>query len=120
LINFKQAMKGRIETEIRLSSGLVMILALLWLTVSTPFIYAAQQQVEKAMTQEKPGDSEDVPLTNSTEEKTENGPTTISEYLQELSQVDRPFIQIAKLYKCHAADIYFEYKPELISPPPEA
>jgi hypothetical protein len=97
-----------------------MITALLWLTVSTPFVYAADQAVKKEV-QKNANDREDNnPFSNTTEEKNESSVNTLSEYLHELHLVEQNTSIIVKYYKCHPSDLYFEFHPELISPPPEA
>lgn len=60
----------------QLASAIIMMLALVWLTVSTPFVYASQQELAKqnktananvlGCTEEETGNS----LGNATEEKT--------------------------------------------------
>lgn len=99
------------------ASGLFMILALLWLAVSTPFVNAAQQ-VQREHLPSCAGD--DNPFSNTTEEKSESGTSLLSEYLHEAMPVEHPSILISKIYKCHSQAVYFAYHPELISPPPEA
>ena len=95
-------------------------MALLWLTVSTPFVYAADQVVKKEA-QKNCSDSEDSnPFSNTTEEKNESSVNTLSEYLHEPHQMEEHSTIIVKFYKCHPSDLYFEFHPELISPPPEA
>ena len=98
-----------------------MIVALLWLTVSTPFVYAASQ-VKKEATQKGGSEksSDDSSPFSGTEEKSETGVSSISEYLHEAIPHERAFTFISTFYKCHPSDLYFEYHPELISPPPEA
>lgn len=99
--------------------AMLMVMALLWLTVSTPFLYAAQQ-----VCLESPGDvnenqSENLPFSNNTEEKSESSVSSISEYLHEMHLHDILSSLTVKLYKCHPSDLYFAFHPELISPPPE-
>jgi len=96
-------------------TSLFMILALLWLTVSTPFVYAAQQ-VEKKISQNQ---SDNNPFSNTTEEKNESGANTLSEYLHEPPAIENLSLVLTKFYKCHPSDLYFAFHPELISPPPE-
>ncbi|HVF98105.1 MAG TPA: hypothetical protein VM871_12320, partial [Flavisolibacter sp.] len=65
-------------------SGLVMVIALLWLTVSTPFVYEQQQQLKKETSQKlvanadnqsgaENGSDDTNPLGNTNEEKSETG-----------------------------------------------
>lgn len=103
-----------------LASALLMLLALLWLTVSTPFVYASQQKgaIEKA-SKVKDG-QENNPLPGASEEKTETGVGSISEYLHEVSLPVLPFTALVKFEKCHPADLYFAFHPELHCPPPDS
>ena len=94
-----------------------MILTLLWLTLSTPFVYAADK-ASKQKTEQSTDDSN--PFSSTTEEKNEEGMTTFSEYLHDLHhEPDFSFV-VKTFYKCHPSDTYFAFHPELISPPPEA
>jgi len=106
-------------------SSLLMMVALLWLTVSIPFVYSFQQEVKKeaakqiSSSEENTEDSSN-PLSNTNEEKTENGVNTLSEYLHELHLIEHHFTTITTFYKCHPSDLYLAYHPELVIPPPEA
>ena len=100
-------------------SSLVMIMALLWLTVSTPFVYVAKESVEKHTETKVPGgDDGNNPLTNTNEEKSENT-VNFSEYLMERMNIESSSVSLSKLFRCYPVDIYFAFHPELISPPPE-
>jgi hypothetical protein len=101
-------------------SSIVMLLALAWLTVSLPFVYA-DQQAQKEMVQKQydtPSAEEDSnPLTNTTEEKTGNV-NTLSEYLHDTHITEHPYFVIETRYRHHAADLYIAFHPETICPPP--
>ena len=104
-----------------LVSCLVMLLALSWLTVSLPVVYkSAQDLVKTSQSGVSDGDDCTNPLTNTNEEKTESGSSTLSEYLHETTHPEENYISITTFYKCHPSDLYFAYHPELNSPPPEA
>lgn len=97
-----------------------MIATLLWLTVSTPFVFKAQQEQKKeAKNQSKQNDNTN-PFSNTTEEKNESSVNTLSEYLHEPPALETNFIMLTRLYKLYSSKIYFEHHPELLSPPPEA
>jgi hypothetical protein len=104
-------------------SSIAMMLALVWLTISTPFVYSAQQQVKSIGTVQNicaDADDDTNPFANTTEEKTENGGNTLSEYLHDMHQ-HLPYVAVAEKYsKCHPSDLYYAFHPELISPPPES
>lgn len=100
-------------------SSLFMIMALVWLTISTPFVFASQQAQQKEI-QKQAGSSEDRnPFSTTTEEKNEGSVNTLSEYLHDLNSINHHFIVLTRIYKCHTSDLYYAYHPELISPPPE-
>lgn len=97
-----------------------MIVALLWLTISTPFVYEAQK-IQKEIQKHSQGSSSDTnPFANTTEEKNESSVNTLSEYLHDLSPLENDFVVLTRLYKCYPCSIYHEHHPELLSPPPEA
>ena len=104
-------------------SSIIMLLALAWLTISLPFVYA-QQQEQKASVQKQvdnpTADDDSNSVSNPTEEKSENGGNTLSEYLHESHHAELPGSFIVKYYKCHTADLYIAYHPDLICPPPDA
>ena len=100
-----------------------MMLTLLWLTVSTPFVYAAQMnkgKIEKQQCEKSTEEDCDNSFGNTTEEKSEKGLNTLSEYLHDFHLHEAAFISIVKVYKCHPSDLYFAFHPDLFSPPPEA
>jgi hypothetical protein len=100
-------------------SSLFMVMALLWLTISTPFVFASQQAQQKEI-QKQTGSSEDRnPFSTTTEEKNESSVSTLSEYLHDLNSLNHHFIVLTRIYKCHTSDLYYDYHPELLSPPPE-
>lgn len=100
-----------------------MLLALVWLTVSLPFVYA-QQQVQKTAVQKQmdasTADDDSNAVSNPTEEKSENGVNTLSEYLHEAHHPELLSSLIVKYYKCHVADVYIAFHPDQICPPPDA
>jgi hypothetical protein len=99
-------------------SGLFMIIALLWLTVSTPFVLASQQAQQKEIQKQTGTDKN--PLSTTTEEKNEKSSAgTLSEYLHDLNSMNHHFMVLTRIYKCHTCDLYYAYHPELLSPPPE-
>ena len=87
-----------------------MVLALVWLTISLPFVYGAQQYLKCQLEFS----------TNTTEEKTESGVNTLSEYLHEAHALVHPESMFKAYYKCHSNDEFVAYHPDHISPPPDA
>ena len=105
-------------SERHVSSSLFMIVALLWLTVSTPFVFKAQQEQKKEI-QNQSKQTDNNPFSNTTEEKNESGANTLSEYLHDHPSLEKNFILITRLYKRYPSSIYCDHHPELLSPPPE-
>ena len=111
----------------QLASAVFMILALLWLTISTPFVYASQQkqsQKEKiAITQNSSADTNEEesstnPFGNTTEEKNSNSTSLSEEYLHDHYVHDHFFFISSKSYKCENVDTYIAFHGELLVPPP--
>jgi hypothetical protein len=98
-----------------------MILALAWLTISAPFVYASYKDAnvatEKQHCDQPPSDDNCNPFSNTTEEK--SGINTLSEYLHDPYYADHQYSIIDRMHECLSSDIYFAFHPELISPPPE-
>lgn len=104
-----------------MSAAVLMVLALLWLTVSTPFVYAAQQDaiaLKKSSTEQS--DSTQNPLSSTTEEKTEIGFSSLSEYLHDIMQPEQHMEVMVKYEKCHSSGLYHAYHPDLLCPPPDS
>ena len=110
----------------QLASAVVMIMALLWLTVSTPFVYASQQELIKQHkgatnssalvgTEEEAANS----LGNTTEEKKpSSGSSLTEEYLHDNHIVDRFISPISQFHKCENARVYNAFHGEVQVPPP--
>ena len=111
----------------QLSSAVFMILALLWLTVSTPFVFAnAQKQAAQNITintQPSPIDANEEdctnPFGNTTEEKNPNSGNSLSEeYLHHQHIHDHFFYTNSQNYKYEDADTYTAFHGEVQVPPP--
>lgn len=104
-------------------SSIIMLMALAWLTVSTPFVYRYQQQQEKLAQQyqfPEEGQEDFNPFASTNEEKTEGGSNSFSEeYLHHGHHMDHHSTAVVTYYKCHQTDEYIAYHPEFFSPPPE-
>lgn len=102
-------------------SCIIMVLSLAWLTVSIPFVYASQQQIASETQGIMPGaiEEESNPFSNTTEEKTESGNNTLSEYLHDTHTQEHMSALLESYSKCHPSDLYYAFHPELLSPPPE-
>jgi len=103
-----------------------MIMALLWLTISLPFVYQAQQKLAlhgHTHTNDFPfpgSDEESNPLTSTTEEKTPAGTSFSEEYLHHTAEQAHPWISILKHHRDFQSAEYVAYHGELLSPPPES
>lgn len=100
-----------------MASSLVMILALLWLTVSTPFVYAASQPYTHI--QATDADDDGNPLNNTTEERSQTAGGSVHEILHDHSFTHELFSMRIRFMRTDPTKLYFAYNPELLSPPPE-
>ncbi len=111
-------------------SGILMLAALLWLTISIPFVYEAKQQViaESAAaalhSPDIPGDKDtsDNPFANTTEEKTSSNILSFSEEFLHDSHQEMPHHSVeltVSLHHAHEAT-YEAFHGELLCPPPNA
>ena len=112
-------------TFFQLTSAVVMILALLWLTVSTPFVNAAQQESakqNKAAWSNIMGAEEENSnnaLGNSTEEKKPSGGNSLSEEYLHHHHIDDNFIStVSRTHQCENFDVYNAFHGEVQVPPP--
>jgi hypothetical protein len=104
-----------------------MVLALLWLTVSAPFILAAQQELadyhlsaDGSIPSGACEDENSSPFGNATEEKAPSSSTFSEEYLHD-HHTDEHSFSIALQYNKHGdAGTYIAFHGELLVPPPNA
>jgi hypothetical protein len=106
----------------RKASAILMAIALLWLTVSLPVVYAAQQQlagVEMSSDTQADNTEDDTanPYGNNTEGKAPS--TTVSEeYLHDHHKSDYFYSIISRMHKFENADAYTAFHGEVQVPPP--
>lgn len=124
-------MKGNsTQILIRWTSGIFMMLVLVWLTVSTPFVNAFQMKMadREAQLHKDCGDSckgasnsDCNPFANTTEEKTESSAslTFSEEYLHEHHEHLTTLDDILQHARHGHSDLYIAFHGELLSPPPE-
>ena len=115
-------MKGRYKTynPLQLLSAAGMIVALLWLTVSAPFVIAGQKAVAKYEQQAGSANQKETanPFGNNTEEKSQNSTSFSEEYLHDHHKADQ-FILVESLYhKSENSGTYVAFHGELLVPPP--
>jgi hypothetical protein len=112
--------KTKPRSLLLIASALLMMFALFWLSVSLPFVYAAQQQTEKNTLLKKTNtEKEDVSYTTFNEEESESS-NTLLEYITGPLYIEHSFTSVVKFFKCHSADTYFAFHPEFVSPPPKS
>jgi hypothetical protein len=106
-------------------SAIFMILALLWLTVSTPFVFACQQEMAKqgklSKAQAAGTTSEEEAaktVNNTTEEKVPSGNSFSEEYLHEQHTTHYFIFKVQQHHTGENADDYVAYHGELLVPPP--
>jgi hypothetical protein len=108
------------------AAAIFMVIALLWLTVSMPFVNAVQQQQQAyanslATDEEAPCPDDTTttnPFGNSTEEKAESGSGTLSEYLHHMHELIHPAGLSHQHNGSHDADVYVAFHGEMLCPPP--
>lgn len=110
----------------KLASAVLMIMALLWLTVSLPFVYSSQQEFAKqelsqsnaSAATDSEADENANPYGNNTEEKAPSSTTVSEEYLHDNHKSDYFFSIISRSHKCESADAYTAYHGDVMVPPP--
>jgi hypothetical protein len=115
----------KIYSVFQLFSAVVMILALVWLTVSAPFVYAAQQELAKQQKMEKASsplagceEESSNPLGKSTEEKAPGNTSLSEEYIHNNHRIYLFFSIATQYHNCENADAYIAFHGELLVPPP--
>jgi hypothetical protein len=119
--------KNKPHSIFKLCSAVFMITALLWLTISTPFVYQFQQ---KQIEQNKIAKSEQTSIADTnneeesnpfgTEEKNPNsGNTLAEEYLHEFHIHDQLFSIVSREHRFENVDTYIAFHGELDVPPPD-
>lgn len=109
-----------------LSAGF-LVLALLWLTVSLPFVYESQRELAKhsksvndqsshASNEEEPAN----PLGNTTEEKAPSSTSVSEEYLHDNHTAEYFTSLASQNHKCENSGIYNAFHGEVHVPPPNA
>ena len=120
-------MKAHIKTYnfYQLCSAVFLILALLWLTISLPFVYASQQELaeqNKSQNAAIPyaGNEEETtnPFSDTEEKAPANGGSFSQEYMHDNHKADYFFCIASQYHKCENADTYHAFHGELLVPPP--
>jgi hypothetical protein len=115
----------KIYSVFQLTSALLMIVLLCWLTISTPFVYASQQEQAKhgkvthACTTNAGNEEETSnPFGNNTEEKAPSSTSFSEEYMHSYHATSHFYIEISQYHKSENADAYIAFHGELLVPPP--
>jgi len=106
-------------------SAVLMIIALCWLTISAPFVFANQQEIAK-QNNSVPADlplggteEEANPFSGATEEKAPKTLNSVSEeYLHDSHRSEYLFSIASQFHKGENAGTYVAYHGELLVPPP--
>lgn len=104
-------------------SSLLMIVSLVWLTVSIPFVYNAQQQLTKIKTEQgtkgtSPQDQNTNPFANTTEEKPVSNISITEEYLHHHDRTGTITEINPRLFFLRDESTYTAFHGELLTPPP--
>lgn len=116
----------KIYSVFQLCSAVFLILALMWLTVSTPFVIAGQEEVAKQNKTEKTSsplaneEETNNPFGNNTEEKAPTSSSLSEEYLHSFHIISHFYTEISQYHKHENSDIYIAFHGELLVPPPNA
>ena len=107
------------------ASAVFMMLALFWLTISTPFVCAFKQEISKQAKMENSHSTTTVPkdnsnpLGNNTEEKTPSSPTSFTEEYIHNQEPAHFFVSYTpNIYKYSNDHTYTAFHGELLVPPP--
>lgn len=117
---FLQAMgkKGRLYMLFRECNSIILIMILFWATISSPFIFRAQQKQMNPYHHAISFPIDNNLLSNTIEEET---PATFYEECMLHENLHSfPNINVSQFFNDHQQPIYISFHGELISPPPEA
>lgn len=113
--------KRNAYTLLQRCSAVFMVLALLWLTVSAPFVLSAQQEGQQTEWNgdiDSPGEEESSAPGNAQEEKAPSVSSLSEEYLHEYQHTHHFFDVLLRSHPSWHADTYVAYHGELLVPPP--
>ena len=101
-----------------------MIVALLWLTVSTPFVFATQQGANQCQTMADFNDNlpvneeESNPLSSTPDEKTPSGVSVSEEYIHDQHSSEYYLSLASQYHKLDDVGVYVAFHGEMLVPPP--
>ncbi len=99
-------------------SSLFMIFTLVWLTVSLPYVYESQQASQE-LTADTETEISSNSLGNTTEERTESGGNSLSEYIHDAHIISNYLYPGQIKYEVHPDAFYAAFHPEMDLLPPE-
>jgi hypothetical protein len=107
----------------RYATSIFLMLMLAWLTVSIPFVYAAQDihHAKMIAAGDMADETADNPFANTNEEKTSGGSSTnfSEEYIHDYHSSEHFQTESANEYKIEHVATYIAFYGELLSPPPD-
>lgn len=125
ILRLQMIKRNRTYNFTQLLSAVLFIMALAWLTVSSSFVYAAQQERAKLQNTEKAaplffGGEEETnnPPGNNGEEKAPGGNTISEEFIHDHHTDTHYSCEGSQYHKGENADIYIAFHGELLVPPP--
>lgn len=115
--------EGKIYTTRQRISSLLMILTLLWLTVSVSFMYTSQEETrqEKKAIVSFPGENEEEsanPFGNNTDEKNPGSSSFSEEFLHHPTDENAQCAVRISFVSGEHAQLYVAFHGELLVPPP--
>lgn len=116
--------RRKLHTRLQVFSAIGMIVALSWLTVSMPFVYASQQEWAK-INHSTPGaplsgseEESSCPMGNATEEKAPSGTNLSEEYLHDHFSTHHFSSELSSFHKHDDDGTYIAFHGEMLVPPP--
>lgn len=109
---------------IRGAISIILMLSLVWLTISLPFVYNAREASKQLYSStDTPVANEeecDNSLINTTEEKSSNVNSALEEFLHDVTSDELSPVTITLTYRIEQVSTYIAFYGELISPPPDS
>jgi len=111
----------------QVTAAVFMIVALIWLTISTPFVFSYQQknaekdrlENNRSSNTHSPDEDTTNPFGNNTEEKSSSATSSLSEEYLHDHHINEHFFTVLTHYpKCKDAGTYIAFHGELLVPPP--
>lgn len=111
--------RKQLFSPLHVLSSILMLALLTWLTVCLPFVNQSQKAAKSQTEQSNKQTDNSNPLSNTNEERSENGTSLLSEYLHETPVMERHFVWLDPAFEKYPSDLYIAYHPDLVIPPPD-